>query len=195
MLPALFKGPDGTASRPNGAVFAWVDAFLLPEPKAPPRPGTAGADKELHWDTDLKDAVDRSRDEELRTGKAKPIFLDFTGVTCSNCRLNERNVFPIPAVRELLLDYERVQLYTDEIPEVLYATDPGYTARRREAQANDAFKLHKDVFGTQQLPLYAVLLPRPNGKIQVVGVYPEGAINKPNEFIAFLKAGLDAAKK
>ena len=35
LLPAMFKGPDGEAQRPAGAVYAWVDAFLLPEPEAP----------------------------------------------------------------------------------------------------------------------------------------------------------------
>ena len=35
LLPALFKGADGKPQRPGGVVYAWVDAFLLPEPEAP----------------------------------------------------------------------------------------------------------------------------------------------------------------
>ena len=109
----------------------------------------------------------------------------------SNCRLNEQNVFPRPEVHDLLREYERVQLYTDEVPEELYTSDPGYRARRLEAMANDEFKAARDVFGTKQLPLYVVLVPQ-GGKFQAV-VYPEGAINKPGEFVEFLKAGLGRA--
>jgi thiol:disulfide interchange protein len=189
LLPGTFKGTDGLVQRPKGAVFAWVDAFLLPEPKTPAKLDAKEADKELSWGTDLKDAIDRVRESAKPGEKPKPIFIDFTGKTCSNCRLNEQNVLPLSEVQSLLREYERVQLYTDEVPAELYSTDPGYRERVLEARANDDFKAEKNVFGTQQLPLYVIMLPQSSGKI-MTKVYPEGAINKTAEFIKFLKAGL-----
>ncbi len=124
----------------------------------------------------------------------KPVLVDFTGVTCTNCKYNEFNVFPLPAVREQLQKFERVQLYTDEVPAALYSTDPGDRARVVEARANRDFKIK--AFGTDQLPLYAVLLPSVSGqKVRVLGVYPEGKINKPDEFVAFLRKAIEDAKK
>jgi thiol:disulfide interchange protein len=189
LLPGTFKGADGVVQRPKGAVFAWVDAFLLPEPKTPAKLDNNESGKELIWGTDLKDAYDRMRDQASKGEKPRPIFIDFTGKTCSNCRLNEQNIFPLSEVQNLLRDYERVQLYTDEVPEEFFATDPGYSVRRLEARANDDFKYDKRIFGTQQLPLYVVLVPQPSGKLKA-DVYQEGAINKPTEFISFLKQGL-----
>src|SRR5262249_46730699 len=88
LAPALVKGHDGKAQRPGGVVFAWVDAFLLPDP--------TGADE---YSTDLSATLEKSRKEAEKTGKpAKPVFVDFTGMNCTNCRLNENNVFPRPRV-------------------------------------------------------------------------------------------------
>ena len=103
LLPALFKTDSKTQQRPAGAVYAWVDAFLLPEPK------------HLDWNTDLHQAIAKVRDN-AKTGKPKPIFVDFTGVTCTNCSYNENQVFPRAKVNDLLDQYERVQLYTDWLP-------------------------------------------------------------------------------
>jgi thiol:disulfide interchange protein DsbD len=165
-------------------VYAWVDAFLLPEP---------GRESGLHWGTDLKAALDRSREAGLKTGQPKPVFVDFTGVTCTNCKYNEFDVFPLPKVREQLEKFERVQLYTDWVPEELYAADPGHRERVLEARANRLFKI--DVFKTDQLPLYAVLLPQVSGGVKVLGVYDEGKINEPDRFAQFLRDALEKARK
>jgi thiol:disulfide interchange protein DsbD len=183
LAPALFKGPDGKPQRPGGVVFAWVDAFLLPDP--------TGADE---WGTDLPAALDRTR-QEAEKGKqpAKPIFLDFTGKICTNCRYNENTVFPKQRVRELMAKYELVQLYTDEVPADRYAAPPPDADREAEALANRAFK--EKAFGEEQLPLYAVVQAVPGGKVRVLGVYPEGKINDVPGFEKFLEKGLEDAKK
>jgi thiol:disulfide interchange protein DsbD len=185
LLPAMFKGPDGKGQRPAGAVYAWIDAFLLPEP---------GRKSELEWGTDLKAALDRVRDERLKSGgAAKPVIVDFTGVTCTNCNYNEANIFPQPAVKEQLEKFERVRLYTDEVPAALYAIDPGERDRVLQARANADFE--RRAFGTSQLPLYVVLYPEVSGlKVRVLGVYPEGKINKPDEIAAFLREAQDQAR-
>ncbi|MCE9563157.1 MAG: hypothetical protein K8U57_14030 [Planctomycetes bacterium] len=173
LLPALFKTADGKTQRPNGAVYAWVDAFLLPEPK------------DLGWSTDLPVAIAKVRSEGAKAGKIKPIVVDFTGVTCTNCKYNENTVFPQAKVNDLLDQFERVQLYCDEVPSNLFTTDPSKSARIDEARANDDFKF--EVFRDQRLPLYAVFLPTADGKVKLLGKYDEGKINSPDKFAAWLK--------
>ncbi|MEJ5276692.1 MAG: hypothetical protein WHU94_12350 [Thermogemmata sp.] len=181
LTPALFVGPDGKPQRPRGAVFAWIDAFLLPEPS---REG------ELPWSYDLPESVQRLVQEARKSGRPQPLFLDFTGVTCTNCKYNEFQVFTQPRIRQLLERYHRVQLYTDEIPASLYAVDPGSYDRTREAQANRLFKI--DLFGNDQLPLYVVMHVLPDGGVRVWGAYDEGKINEPERFAAWLAAALGA---
>ena len=43
----------------------------------------------------------------------RPLFIDFTGYTCTNCRWMEANMFPKPQVASELGRYVRVRLYTD----------------------------------------------------------------------------------
>ena len=183
LAPALLKGPDGKSIRPNGVVFAWVDAFLLPDP--------AGADE---WGTDLAATLDKSRKEaDQKKQPAKPVFLDFTGKICTNCRYNENTVFPKPRVRELMSKFELVQLYTDEVPADRYTAPPSDAARDDEGLANREFKLK--AFGEEQLRLYAVVQVRPDGKVRILGVYPEGKINDVPAFEKFMTKAIDDAKK
>jgi thiol:disulfide interchange protein len=175
LTPALFKGHDGKPQRPAGAVYAWVEAFLLPDTL------------EAGWRTDLKDALAASQQSR------KPVFVDFTGVTCTNCKYNENSVFSTPAVALEFEKFERVQLYTDWLPESAYLDDPGFPARKAEARANRA--LQQEKFKTIQLPLYAVLLPQPDGKVKLIAQYDEGKINQPAKFVQFLKDAAAAAKK
>jgi thiol:disulfide interchange protein len=80
----------------------------------------------------------------LQTAKAesKPLLIDFTGYTCTNCRLNEKQVFPADAVQKELSKYVLVQLYTDGGP---------------DASKNEALQISK--FGDAALPLYGVIDP------------------------------------
>ncbi len=61
----------------------------------------------LHWYKDYKEAVEVAKREN------KPIFIDFTGVFCTNCRLMEKQMFPKAEVKAELEKFVRVQLYTD----------------------------------------------------------------------------------
>ena len=60
--------------------------------------------------------------------------------------------------------------------------------RKQEALANLEFQ--RAVFGTEQLPLYAILEPLISGKVRVLAVYDEGKINDENRFLEFLSAPL-----
>lgn len=174
LLPGLFKsGPDGDRQRPSGAVYAWFESFLLPESRQ-----TKG---ELTWTADLSKALAEAAAD---SGKPKLVFVDFTGVTCKNCALNERNVFSKPEIQELFKPYARVQLFTDTVPDRYY---PDADRRRADADAAANLWFQRQAFGTEQLPLYVILKPEPDGKIGVAGVYAEGKINDEKTFVEFLK--------
>ncbi len=89
-------------------------------------------------------------------------------------------------------NFERLKLYTDWVPPEFYRTDPGLAARKAEGEANREFQ--STAFKDIKLPLYAVLVPQPDGKVKVVGAYPEGKINEPAKFVEFLKDAQQRAK-
>ena len=116
------------------------------------------------------------------------VFLDFTGEQCTNCRYNEHSVFPQPQVWKLMQQYERVQLDAQfEVPARAYFTPPSKDVRFAESQINREFK--DKLFGTDQLPLYVILVPQANGKWQA-RVYDEGKINDVEAFKKYLATGL-----
>jgi thiol:disulfide interchange protein len=171
MLPALFTRANGEQQRPGGTVFAWIDAFLLPEDEGPATgSAVASTSDRLAWGGDLADA--------LKMGEAenKLVFLDFTATTCTNCKYNERYVFTKPDVKGLLRRYVLVHLYTDNVPADYHSTTTG--AQNHEFQ--------KDVFRDVQLPLYAIVKAKADGGYEVLGQYNEGKINNVAGFARFL---------
>src|SRR5262249_49156196 len=127
------------------------------------------------------------------------ILIDFTGVTCKNCKLNEKNIFTKPEIADLMRKYQLVQLYTDQVPIELYPPDVreriASDGRRLRDDAKVNLEFQKKAFDTEQLPLYVILDPAPNGddkKIAVVGIYSEGKINDASTFAQFLKEPLSA---
>ncbi len=100
----------------------------------------------------------------------RPVFIDFTGYACTNCRWMEANIFPDPEVRRLLESMILVQLYTDGQGEMY--------ARNREFQQTR--------FDTVALPFYAILSPNN----EIVSSF-QGLTRDKNLFISFLKQGLD----
>ncbi len=181
ILPGLFKGGlDGDRQRPGGVVFAWIDAFLLPDSAQ----GTL-ARGDLHWSADLPQAVVQAR------AARKKLFVDFTGVTCTNCKYNEREVFTRPQIRDLFKQYQLVQMYTDVVPAEFYARKPTDEQRETDAAANLGFQKRK-FEQNEQLPLYVIMDPQPGGHVVIVGVYDEGKINHLDKFVEFLARPLAA---
>lgn len=128
---------------------------------------TAGKTEGLHalWLTNLDSA------KKIAAKENKPIFIDFTGFSCTNCRLMEKDVFTKPAVEQTLRNFVLVQLYTDRKKEP-------YISNQRIMQE----------FGTVANPLYVIL--RPDGSyIAQTGYLPKYRSN-PQDFIAFLKNAL-----
>jgi thiol:disulfide interchange protein len=115
------------------------------------------------WLTDYQAALAKARSE------SKPVFIDFTGFACTNCRWMESNVFTLPAVKALMRDFVIVRLYTD-------GSGADYEANQ---------KLQETRFGTVALPLYVIM----SNDDKVVSVFP-GMTRKPQEFVDFLENGL-----
>jgi thiol:disulfide interchange protein len=184
MMPALFSPPpEEGPPRPDGAVYAWVNSFLLPES----RPGKGEV-----WTGNLEYAVQQAREYRQKTGQAKLIFVDFTGATCTNCKINEQNVFSKGEVRKLFQPYILVQLYTDTVPIEFYSPeDRAQFKNDNTRQVNDAEVVNagfqKKAFNDARLPLYVIFEPMLDGTIKTVGVYREGLINNQAEFAEFLR--------
>jgi len=98
----------------------------------------------------------------------RPILINFTGVTCTNCRWMESNMFTRDDVKKELSRYVTVELYTD-----------------REQSGDVANKaLEQKLTGTVTLPEYVRLTPSGN-KQDAFG----GSTRNPSEFIDFLQGG------
>jgi len=121
------------------------------------------ANDELTWITnDYESALQQAKAEK------KPVFIDFTGYTCTNCRWMEVNMFTKTPVREELAKYVRVRLYTDG-----------------EGQPYEGFQqMQQEKFGTVALPLYAVV--KTDGKS--LTTFP-GLTRDEAQFVSFLKTG------
>jgi thiol:disulfide interchange protein len=162
LTPALWKHENGERQRPAGVVFAWIDAFLLEEP------GLGGQGEQ--WSGNLQQALQDAAEHVRKTRQRRLIFIDFTGIICKNCRLNEREVFPNPRVKDLLKRFELVQLVTD--------------SNDAEGEANKW--LSDRGFNTLELPLYVILEPLPSGEIKRWGQVG-GKINSIDSFVQFLE--------
>ena len=97
----------------------------------------------------------------------KPIFVDFTGYTCTNCRWMETNVFEEPPVQELFKDFVLLRLYTDA------------GENHREYQ-----KMEVERFNTAALPFYVILTPDNKEVTRFPGMDPD-----VSKFVDFLERG------
>jgi thiol:disulfide interchange protein DsbD len=161
-----------------GAPLGRLDAYLPPRQADDPAllttsarataAGGAGRAEAFAWHTDAPAAAFR---QARRSGQ--PVFIDFTGYTCTNCRDMEANVFPRPEVaRRLQEHFVLLRLFTD---------DPETGTRFQRYQLG--------LTGTTALPTYAIVDPAgeegDEGTLvsQVSGMTPAGA------FAAFLEEG------
>lgn len=129
-----------------------------------PRADTIGsADAEDGWMDDLDEAI------ALGQQTGEPIFIDFTGYTCTNCRAMETQVFPLEEVSSRFEKFIKVRLYTDD-----------------GIKGPDLQKRQFELTGTVALPTYVLLDGLSSQKIaQVSGYIPA------EEFISFLDKGIE----
>ena len=164
-----FLPPQEYPGKGNTSILATISGS--PKPGATAAPHVEGSNivaaDGLTW---FQDDYAAALEESKKTGK--PIFVDFTGYTCTNCRWMERNVFTRDDVRNLMNQYVLVRLYTD----------------RREESNKRNRQMQIDRFQTIDLPFYALFSPED----QVLGqsVFTRDV----DKFKGFLQRGIEQGK-
>lgn len=126
--------------------------------------GGGSSASEEGWTQDYAAAIEEAKSANI------PVFIDFTGYTCTNCRAMETNVFPLSEVQERFDKMKLVQLYTDG---------------GSDAQENQQLQFR--LTGNVALPTYVILDPSNESVI----VQELGFINK-DKFITFLDKGINS---
>jgi len=124
----------------------------------------------------------------------KPLFIDFTGHGCVNCRKMEEYVWSDPSVLSILKnDYVIVALYCDDKTELpankWYVSKADGQDKKTLGDQNLDFQISR--FNSNAQPHYVLLDPRKDGAPMVSPVAFDSDVN---HFIAFLKKGIDVYK-
>ena len=123
----------------------------------------------------------------------KPIFIDFTGHGCVNCREMEARVWSDPEVlRRLSNDYVVLALYVDdkyELPESAWYTS-AYDGKVKKTIGAQNADLQITKFNNNAQPYYTLI--DGNGSLLVE---PKAYDLNVEHFAAFLDSGLEAYKK
>jgi thiol:disulfide interchange protein len=123
----------------------------------------------------------------------KPVFLDFKGHVCSNCKEMEQKVWSDPRVLERLREnYVIIGLYTDDrskLPEdEWYTSQVDGKEKKTLGKQNLDYQIEK--FGTNSIPYY-VLVDHQGNKL----AEPRGHDLDIDAFIAFLDKGVENFNK
>jgi len=118
---------------------------------------------ESQWSDNYEESLEKAVADNV------PVFVDFTGYTCTNCRAMEATVFPLENIQEKFSQMEQVKLYTDG-----------------GSKAEENQQLQFDITGTLALPTYVIIDPH-SGQVldQLIG------FTRASEFEEFLNRGID----
>jgi len=144
------------------SIHGLIDSYLPPEIVNYKDNNNVSKNDHSNWINNFDEGLKKGIDYN------KPIFIDFTGYTCTNCRWMETNVFVDLEVKKLFEEFVLVQLFTDGGPNF------------RENQ-----QMEIERFGTAALPFYVVLSPNNKELSRFHGMDPD--ISK---FVKFLKDSL-----
>lgn len=181
------------------------DFVLTPGSAAPAAPAEASAGKRtpngnatpgngkysdfLHLPHGLEGFFDLKQAEAYAAEVRKPIFIDFTGHGCVNCREMEARVWSDPRVLEILRnDYVICALYADdkkELPESEWVVAENGKVLKGLGKINSHYALK--TYGVNAQPYYVL-----QGRDGQPLVEPRGYDLNVENFIAFLEAGLEA---
>ncbi len=166
-LPYLESLRAGAPHYQSEKIPRQVAAYLV-EAILPPTPtGDDLARKEGWFVDDYQGALEQARKLD------RPLFVDFTGVYCGNCRSMEGTVFPLPKIKVLLEKMVRTRLYVDG----------------PEEKHKEFARLEVDRYGNSSQPYYVILDPRDEATLAEKGGYI------PGDFEDLLRSGLEEFKK
>lgn len=150
----------------------------------------------LHLPHGLEGFFDLEEAEVYAAKVGKPLFIDFTGHGCVNCREMEARVWSDPEVLEILRnDYVICALYSDdkkELPEEDWVTTDAGKVLKSLGKINSYYALK--TYGVNAQPYYVLQgadgqpLVEPRGYDLSV----EGYDLSVEGFVAFLRSGLEA---
>ena len=140
-----------------------ADEFI--EALVPPPPTEDEIAIEEGWFIDQYDEA-----LELAKNQGKPLFIDFTGVYCANCRVMERRIFPTKPVKEQLDQMILTRLYVD----------------KKDSMSQVFAQMQFERYQQATQPYYVILDPQNESTIADTGGYV------PNGFAEFLSKGLSS---
>jgi len=155
--------------------------------EAPLNPASLSFPHEIQGYFELKQAMACARKQN------KPVFIDFTGHGCVNCRKMEERVWAEPAVLSRLKnDFVMVALYIDEKTELpaaeWYTSVYDNKVKKTIGSQNADMQITK--YQNNAQPYYVILDPT----TEDVLVSPIAYETDANKFIGFLDAGINTYK-
>lgn len=148
---------------------------------------------QLHFPTGFEGFFDLEEAKAYAKQVGKPIFIDFTGKTCANCREMEYYVWEDKQVKKILTqDYVMVALYADanfiKLPENEWVTLKDGTVAKTLGKKNHNYQMEH--FNANAQPLYVLMSA--DGKVLNT---PKGYDRNVENFIKFLEEGKANFKK
>ena len=173
--------------------------FVLGAQSVAPTAATASSDIDnpkygdfLHLPHGLKGFFDMKEAEAYAEKVGKPIFIDFTGHGCVNCREMEARVWADPTVQQILRDeYVIVALYTDDkmkLEKSDWVTAKNGDVLKTLGAINANYALTR--FGVNAQPYYVL-----QGKEGAILGDPRGYDLSVEGFIEFLRKGVEEYNK
>ncbi|MDE5579330.1 MAG: thioredoxin family protein [Alistipes sp.] len=158
-------------------------------PAAPTAPAARKYSDFLHLPHGLEGFFDLQEAEAYAAEVGKPLFIDFTGHGCVNCREMEARVWSAPEVLAILKnDYVICALYSDDkkqLPESDWVTTDTGKVLKSLGKINSYYALK--TYGVNAQPYY--VLQGCNGRPLVP---PRGYDLSVEGFVEFLRSGLEA---
>ena len=146
--------------------------------------------KDLHLPTGFEGFFDLEEAKEYAKKVNKPLFIDFTGKTCANCREMENYVWVNPQVRKRLTEnFVMVALYADvnniKLPENEWVKTKDGKVIKTLGKKNHNFQI--ETFHANAQPLYVLMDADGN----ILTKEPKSYDRNIDNFIKFLDEGLD----
>lgn len=147
----------------------------------------------LHLPHGLQGYFDYNQALACAQQQNKPLFVDFVGHACSNCKVMEQNVWSDPRVLQRLQnDFVVVALYVDErtkLPESEWITSTvDGKVKNTVGRKNADFQISR--FNVNSQPYYVLL-----GTNEELLTDPYGFNTNVDEFIKFLDKGIEQFKQ
>ena len=122
--------------------------------------------------------------------------MDFTGVTCTNCKYNEKHGLPAAGGQTNCLQQVRARANVHGLAAGGARTRPTPAGARAEgggpAQPTISSATCSDRAACRCTRSWSRTA---DGKVKVLGVYDEGKINQPDRFARWLQDGLEKASR